>query len=75
METIDSDLSFFFFHTINTYQENQHDGVLLVVCHDLEKEVACLVVLDAASLEVIASANAPAHIPMPLHGQFYELPE
>jgi carotenoid cleavage dioxygenase-like enzyme len=59
----------------NPEAENEDDGVLLVVCHDLEKEVACLVVLDAASLEVIASAHAPAHIPMPLHGQFYELPE
>ncbi|HKU18011.1 MAG TPA: carotenoid oxygenase family protein [Candidatus Saccharimonadales bacterium] len=51
--------------------KSEDDGILLVVCHDTHKHVACLVVLDAQNLRVIATAYTPKHIPISLHGSFY----
>lgn len=52
--------------------KREDDGVLLVVCHDSEKHLACLVVLDAQNLRQIAITYAPKHIPISLHGFFYK---
>jgi carotenoid cleavage dioxygenase-like enzyme len=51
--------------------EQEDDGVLLSVVLDVEREKSFLLVLDAASLEEIASAEAPHHIPHSFHGQFF----
>jgi beta,beta-carotene 9',10'-dioxygenase len=53
--------------------KREDDGVLLVVCHDGEKHTACLVVLDAQNLRQIAVMYAPKHIPISLHGCFYNV--
>jgi carotenoid cleavage dioxygenase-like enzyme len=45
--------------------------VLLSVVLDTEREKSSLLALDAASLEEIASAEAPHHIPHSFHGQFF----
>jgi beta,beta-carotene 9',10'-dioxygenase len=50
--------------------EAEDDGVLLSVVLDAERESSSLLVLDARSLEEIASAEAPHHIPFSFHGQF-----
>jgi beta,beta-carotene 9',10'-dioxygenase len=52
--------------------KGEDDGVLLVVCHDGEKHLACLVVLDAQNLRQIGKTYAPKHIPISLHGFFYK---
>ena len=50
--------------------KHEDDGILLVVCHDSTKHVACLVILDAQSFKQIAIAYTPKHIPISLHGFF-----
>lgn len=50
--------------------EREDDGVLLSVVLDTERESSSLLVLDARSLEEVASAEAPHHIPHSFHGQF-----
>jgi carotenoid cleavage dioxygenase-like enzyme len=50
--------------------EAEDDGVLLSVVLDTEREGSSLLVLDARSLEEIASAATPHHIPFGFHGQF-----
>jgi beta,beta-carotene 9',10'-dioxygenase len=52
--------------------KDEDDGVLLVVCHDSQKHLACLVVLDARSFRQIAVAYTPKHIPISLHGFFHK---
>lgn len=51
--------------------EAEDDGVLLSVVLDTERETSSLLVLDAASLEEVASAEAPHHVPFSFHGQFF----
>ena len=51
--------------------EREDDGVLLSIVLDGERGTSSLLVLDAASLEEIASAETPHHIPYGFHGQFY----
>ena len=51
--------------------EAEDDGVLLSVVLDAERETSSLLVLDAATLEELASAEAPHHIPYSFHGQFF----
>jgi beta,beta-carotene 9',10'-dioxygenase len=51
--------------------EAEDDGVLLSVVLDTERETSSLLVLDAANLEEVASAEAPHHIPFGFHGQFF----
>jgi carotenoid cleavage dioxygenase-like enzyme len=51
--------------------EAEDDGVLLSVVLDTERGTSSLLVLDAANLEEIASAEAPHHIPHSFHGQFF----
>lgn len=53
--------------------KREDDGMLLVVCHDSKKHLACLVVLDAKNLKQIAIMYAPKHIPISLHGFFYNV--
>jgi carotenoid cleavage dioxygenase-like enzyme len=48
----------------------EDDGVLLSVVLDVEREISTLLVLDAATLEEIASADVPHHIPFSFHGQY-----
>jgi carotenoid cleavage dioxygenase-like enzyme len=50
--------------------EAEDDGVLLSVVLDAERGNSFLVVLDAGSLEELARAEAPHHIPFGFHGQF-----
>src|SRR5256714_1950320 len=50
--------------------EDEDDGVLLSVVLDAGREISFLLVLDAANLAEIASADAPHHIPFGFHGQF-----
>ena len=45
-------------------------GVLLSVVLDADQGASFLLVLDAASLDEIARAEAPHHIPFGFHGQF-----
>lgn len=55
--------------------KTEDDGVLLIVCHDTEKQATCLVVLDAQKLTQVAIAYTPKHIPISLHGSFYSQPK
>ena len=48
----------------------EDDGVLLSVVLDAGRGNSFLLVLDAASLDEIARAEAPHHIPFGFHGQF-----
>ncbi|HEX4718130.1 MAG TPA: carotenoid oxygenase family protein [Thermoleophilaceae bacterium] len=48
------------------------DGVILSVVLDSETERSFLLVLDAASFEEVARAEAPHHIPFGFHGQYFE---
>ena len=48
----------------------EDDGVLLSIVLDSERGNSFLLVLDAASLEELARAEAPHHIPFGFHGQF-----
>jgi carotenoid cleavage dioxygenase-like enzyme len=48
----------------------EDEGVLLSVVLDGERGTSFLLVLDAASLEELARAEAPHHIPFGFHGQF-----
>ena len=48
----------------------EDDGVLLSVVLDAERGSSFLLVLDAATLEELARAEAPHHIPFGFHGQF-----
>jgi carotenoid cleavage dioxygenase-like enzyme len=50
--------------------EEEDDGVLLSVVLDAERDASFLLVLDAASLEELARAAVPHHIPFGFHGQF-----
>jgi beta,beta-carotene 9',10'-dioxygenase len=50
--------------------EAEDDGVLLSVVLDSERGSSFLLVLDAGSLEELARAEAPHHIPFGFHGQF-----
>jgi carotenoid cleavage dioxygenase-like enzyme len=51
--------------------EAEDDGVLLSLVLDVERERSSLLVLDAAGLEEVASAETPHHIPFGFHGQFF----
>jgi carotenoid cleavage dioxygenase-like enzyme len=48
----------------------EDDGVLLTVVLEPEREASSLVVLDAATLEELARARVPHHVPFGFHGQF-----
>jgi beta,beta-carotene 9',10'-dioxygenase len=48
----------------------EDEGVLLSVVFDSRKGSSFLLVLDAASLDELARAEAPHHIPFGFHGQF-----
>jgi carotenoid cleavage dioxygenase-like enzyme len=50
--------------------EDEDDGVLLSVVLDGRKGNSFLLVLDAASLDELARAEVPHHIPFGFHGQF-----
>jgi beta,beta-carotene 9',10'-dioxygenase len=50
--------------------EDEDDGVLLSVVLDGRKGNSLLLVLDAASLDELARAAVPHHIPFGFHGQF-----
>ena len=50
--------------------EGEDDGVLLSVVFDAGREASYLLVLDARSLDELARAAAPTHIPYGFHGQF-----
>jgi beta,beta-carotene 9',10'-dioxygenase len=50
--------------------ESEDDGVLLSVVLDGRTERSFLLVLDAKSLEELARAEVPHHIPFGFHGQF-----
>jgi carotenoid cleavage dioxygenase-like enzyme len=48
----------------------EDEGVLLTVVFDSGKGTSFLLVLDAATLDELARAEAPHHIPYGFHGQF-----
>ena len=50
----------------------EDDGVLMVVCYDKEKLTSCVVILNAMTMQGIARAYTPLHIPASLHGAFYK---
>jgi beta,beta-carotene 9',10'-dioxygenase len=50
--------------------EGEDEGVLLSVVFDGRSGTSFLLVLDAASLEEVARAEVPHHIPFGFHGQF-----
>ncbi len=52
--------------------DDEDDGVLLSVVLDGRKGNSFLLVLDAASLEELARAEVPHHIPFGFHGAFTE---
>ena len=49
---------------------DEDDGVLLSVVFDAHREASYLLVLDARSLDELARAVVPTHIPYGFHGQF-----
>jgi carotenoid cleavage dioxygenase-like enzyme len=50
--------------------EREDEGVLLSIVLDASKGNSFLLVLDAATLEELARAEVPHHIPFGFHGQF-----
>jgi beta,beta-carotene 9',10'-dioxygenase len=52
---------------------DEDDGVLLSVVLDRDAGRSFLLVLDAATLEEIARARLPHHVPFGFHGHFYEV--
>jgi len=50
---------------------DEDDGVILSVVLDTTREASSLVVLHAATLDEIARADVPHHIPHSFHGQFF----
>jgi carotenoid cleavage dioxygenase-like enzyme len=50
--------------------DGEDEGVLLSIVLDGRKGNSFLVVLDARSLEELARAEVPHHIPFGFHGQF-----
>ncbi len=50
--------------------ESEDEGVLLSVVLDAERGNSFLLVLDATSLDELARAEVPHHIPFGFHGQF-----
>ncbi|MGI8511866.1 MAG: carotenoid oxygenase family protein [Solirubrobacteraceae bacterium] len=48
----------------------EDDGVLLSVVLDSERRASSLLVLDASSLDEVARAEVPHHIPFGFHGQY-----
>lgn len=52
--------------------EAEDAGVLLSVVLDGERGTSFLLVLDAATLEEVARAEVPHHIPFSFHGQFFK---
>jgi carotenoid cleavage dioxygenase-like enzyme len=50
--------------------EREDEGVLLSIVLDGDKGNSFLLVLDAGSLEELARAEVPHHIPFGFHGQF-----
>ncbi len=51
--------------------DEEDDGVVLSIVLDAEAGRSFLLVLDAASLEELARADAPHHIPFGFHGQYF----
>jgi beta,beta-carotene 9',10'-dioxygenase len=51
--------------------EGEDDGVLLSVVLDGDRGTSSLLVLDARTLEQVAAAETPHHIPYSFHGQFF----
>jgi beta,beta-carotene 9',10'-dioxygenase len=51
--------------------EAEDDGVILSVVLDPEAGRSLLLILDAATFEEIARAEAPHHIPFGFHGQYF----
>jgi beta,beta-carotene 9',10'-dioxygenase len=51
-------------------RSEEDDGVLLTVVLEPERGASSLVVLDAATLEELARARVPHHVPFGFHGQF-----
>lgn len=49
----------------------EDDGVLLSIVLDGERGTSFLLVLDAGTLEELARAEAPHHIPFGFHGQYF----
>lgn len=49
----------------------EDEGVLLTVVLDSARGRSFMVVLDAGTLEELARASAPHHLPFDLHGQFF----
>jgi carotenoid cleavage dioxygenase-like enzyme len=49
----------------------EDDGVILSVVLDATSERSFLLVLDAATFEEVARADAPHHIPFGFHGQYF----
>jgi beta,beta-carotene 9',10'-dioxygenase len=49
----------------------EDDGVILSVVLDTNAERSFLLVLDAATFEEVARAEAPHHIPFGFHGQYF----
>jgi beta,beta-carotene 9',10'-dioxygenase len=50
--------------------EREDDGALLSIVFNAHRATSFLLVLDAATLEEIARADVPHHIPFHFHGQF-----
>ena len=50
--------------------QREDDGVLLSVVFDGRTRSSFLLVLDASSLEELARAEVPHHIPFGIHGQY-----
>jgi beta,beta-carotene 9',10'-dioxygenase len=48
----------------------EDDGVLLTIVLEPDRGASSMVVLDAASLEELARARVPHHVPFGFHGQF-----
>jgi beta,beta-carotene 9',10'-dioxygenase len=51
-------------------RDSEDEGVLLSVVLDAERETSSLLVLDARTLEQVARARVPHHIPHSFHGQY-----
>ena len=48
----------------------EDDGVLIGLGHDLGRDEGQLLILDAATLEAVATVHLPQRVPMGFHGNW-----
>ncbi|STX51142.1 8'-apo-beta-carotenal 15,15'-oxygenase [Legionella busanensis] len=51
--------------------QSEDDGILLSIAFDINTQLSTLIIIDALSMQLLAEAYLPIHLPFGLHGNFY----